>query len=143
MSQEQINAQRRDAELARSHNARIGSPFATKVVGVSFVPAYPDNLWALDRSQVEAETGGEPLAAILVRNPANEYDSNAIEVHVPALGSDWAMIGHLTRPIAARLAPELDAGVEWQAAVESVLIVPEHLDRPGISIRCERIESDQ
>lgn len=142
MSQADINRERRDAEIARPHNAQMASPFYTKVVGVSFVPAHPDNLYALDQAQHEALQSGEPLVVVLVRNPDNAYDSNAIEVHVPALGERWAMIGHLTRPIAARLAPEIDSGVEWAAGVESVLIHPERLDNPGISIRCARITED-
>jgi len=79
----------------------------------------------------------EPLAVVLVRNPDNEYDANAIEVHIPALG-EMGFIGHLTRPIAARLAPEIDSGTQWAAAVVSVLIDPDHMDRPGISIECVR-----
>jgi len=133
-------AEQRDREVARTGHLPMVSPFATKVVGVSFVPAFPENLHALDRSALEAERQGEPLVVILVRNPANAYDANAIEVHVPALGEEWAMIGHLTRPIAARMAPEIDAGTIWRAQVESVLIHPEHLDNPGISIRCARQE---
>lgn len=143
MSQEDVMRERRDAELARSHNARMPSPFSTKVVGVSFVPSYPDNLLALDQSQQEAQTLGEPLVAVLVRNPANQYDSNAIEVHVPALGSEWAMIGHLTRPIAARLAPGMDAGERWQAMVESVLVHPDNPQNAGISITCARVGEEE
>lgn len=120
----------------------LPSPFALKVVGVSFVDAYPDNLWALSRTQLEAETTGEPLAAVLVRNPDNPHDSNAIEVHVPALGERWAMIGHINAVNAARMAPEIDAGAVWAAEVESVNIVEAHIDRPGIAIRCRRIEAD-
>lgn len=142
MSQADINRDRRDAELARRHNTRMPSPFSTKVVGVSFVPSYPDNLYALDRSAIEAERDGEPLVAVLVRNPDNEYDANAIQVHVPALGDEWGFIGHLTRPIAARMAPEIDAGLRWGGYVESVLIEPAHLDRPGISIRCVRVDEE-
>lgn len=137
-----LNAERRDREIERSGARRIGGDFYTKVVGVSFVNAYPDNLYALDQAQHEAQQSGEPLSVILVRNPENQYDSNAIEVHIPALGERWAMIGHLTRPIAARLAPEMDAGTRWAAAVESVLIAEGHLDNPGISIRCARVVDD-
>lgn len=134
---EVIRAQR-DAAATRVNRPQIGSPFTTKVVGVSSVPAYPDNLWALDQSAADAERSGEPLRVILVRNPDNEYDSNAIQVHVPALGDEWGFIGHLTRPIAARMAPEMDNDIEWEAEIVSVLIDPDHLDRPGISIRCQR-----
>ena len=43
-----------------------------------------------------------------------------------------------TRPIAARMAPEIDGGTKWDAEVVSVLIDPLHMDRPGISIKCAR-----
>lgn len=142
--QADINRERRDAEIARQGNRRLGADrFTAKVVGVSFVPAYPDNLYMLDQVMHEAVQRDEHLPAILIRNPDNAYDSNAIEVHVPSLG-ERAMIGHLTRPIAARLAPEMDAGVRWLARVESVLIAEGHLDNPGISIMCARVrEEDQ
>lgn len=121
----------------------IKSEFSTRVRGVSFAPGYPDNITVLDQVAAEAHRSGEPLVVVLKRNPANEYDANAIEVHVPALGDEYGMIGHLTRPIAARLAPEMDSGVEWRAAIESVLINPEFPDRPGISIKCAPARKEQ
>jgi hypothetical protein len=130
-------AEQRDREVERTKGRKMVSPFSAKVVGVSFVPGYPDNLLDLELADSKAQIAGEPLAVVLRRNPKNEYDSNAIEVHVPALG-EHGMVGHLTRPIAQRMAPELDAGERWLAEVESVLIDPDHLDRPGISIRCKR-----
>lgn len=159
-------AEQRDREVERSKGRKMVKQFSAKVVGVTFVPAYPDNLTALaelmkpklllypmlngEVAQEMAERDyeryvekhgpfvpPEPLAVVLRRNPKNEYDSNAIEVHVPALGKH-GMIGHLTRPIAARMAPEMDKGILWSAEVESVLIDPDHLDRPGISITCKR-----
>lgn len=158
--------EQRDREVARTAGRKMVSPFKAKVVGVSFVGSYPDNLHALndlmkprlvpypmlngEMAQDIAERGyeeyvekhgyfmpPEPLPAVLVRNPHNQYDENAIEVHVPALG-ELGFIGHLTRPIAARLAPEMDAGAKWDAEVESVLVDPDHMDRPGISINCKR-----
>lgn len=141
MTAESVNAERRDREVERSGSRRMNDHFAAKVVGVSFVDAYPDNLLALDQTAATAEQRGERLAVVFVRNPDNQFDANAIEVHVPALG-ELGMLGHLTRPIAARLAPELDAGTPWRAEVEDVLIDPAHMDRPGISIRCERINDN-
>lgn len=114
----------------------ITSGFEAKVVGVAFVPAYPSNLSSLRDAQEAAEASGEPLAVILVRNPDNEFDVNAIQVHVPALGDQDGFIGHLTSPVARRLAPQMDSGERWGASVVEVLIHPDHPDRPGISIRC-------
>ena len=117
----------------------MAANFTAKVVGVSFVPGYPDNLHMLAQAADNAEVRGEPLAVVLKRNPQNEYDSNAIEVHVPGLGEENGFIGHLTRPIAQRMAPEMDAGEPWLAEVASVLIDPDHPDRPGISIHCWKV----
>ena len=146
MANDSTMRDRRDAEIDRQTSKRrptlIPSPFEAKVVGVSFVPAYPDNLHDLAANQERAQAVGEPLTVILIRNPDNAYDSNAIEVHIPALGSQ-AFIGHLTRPIALRLAPEIDADVRWAAEIISVLIDPDHMDRPGISIRCARVPEEE
>ena len=163
-------AERRDREVARNHQRMYGD-WVSKVVGVSFTPSYPDNLLVLagienterpkrpdsmpdfndsiakhmkqaDYERMLAEHAHwERLTVILQRNPDNEFDANAIEVHVPSLG-EHGMIGHLTRPITARLAPELDAGVEWSATLESVVIDPQYPDRPGITIRCQRQENN-
>lgn len=109
-----------------------------KVVGVTFVAGYPNNLLLLGEVAAAAEQRGERLAVVLVRNPANPHDANAIEVHVPALG-DMAMIGHLARDVAARLAPRLDAGDRYVTEVSWVRIDPTHLDRPGIDIAIARV----
>lgn len=134
-------AEQRDREIERTGGRRMTSPFSTKVVGVSFVPGYPHNL--LDLADTIAEsmqaTGDEPFPAVLRRNPDNEYDANAIEVHAPVMGQR-GMLGHLTRPISARMAPELDAGVLWAAEIEAVLIEPSAPHQPGVSIRCRRVE---
>jgi hypothetical protein len=139
---ETIRRQREQA-ATKVNRPKLGSPFTAKVVGVSFAPAYPDNLHGLRDAQDEAERKGEPLTVILVRNPDNEHDPNAIQVHVPALGEEWGFIGYLTAPIAARMAPELDDGQEWQAEVVSVLIDDRYPDRPGISIRCQRAPEEE
>lgn len=73
----------------------------------------------------------EPLPVVLIRNPTNPHDSNAIEVHVPAIGQ---MIGHVDRGLAATLAPMMDAGWSCRAGVGSVLVSEGHEDRPGVTI---------
>lgn len=139
MMEQSKQADQRDREVARTAGRKMVSPFSAKVVGVSFVPGYPDNLHRLSAASDEARRLGEPLAVVLKRNPKNQYDPNAIEVHVPSLG-DGGFIGHLTRPIVARMALEMDAGDVWGAEVGDVLIDPDHMDRPGISINCKRGE---
>ena len=53
---------------------------------------------------------GQALA--LRRDPGNEHDANAIEV---LAGGE--VVGFVPRELAAELAPELDAGRPWSAAV--------------------------
>jgi hypothetical protein len=119
------------------------SPFEVKVVGVTHTPTYPQNLMMLHFSAEQAASLDEPLSVIVVRNPDNEMDPNACEIHVPALGES-AMVGWLPTAMAARLAPELDAGARWQGGVVAVLITPGHEDRPGISINLHRVvQEDQ
>lgn len=127
----------REREMSRTSAGRLSDVFELTVVGVSFVAAYPGNLFELERLNFDAEARGEPLTALFVRNPANPFDANAVEIHVPALG-DMAMIGHVPAPLAKRLAPELDADIRWQAEVSWIRLNHEHLDRPGISIRATR-----
>lgn len=107
------------------------------VVGVTFAKGYPKNLLLLADLIRQQWPVDEPLAVILVRNPANEHDANAVEVHVPALG-ELAMIGHVSRDNAARLAPLMDDGIAFECWVAQTRINPEHLDRPGIDIAITR-----
>lgn len=128
--------EQREKEMGRTTGS-LPRDFDTAVVGCTFVDSYPDNIYALEQAYLNAGLLGEPVACIIVRNPDNPYDANACEVHAPSLGN-WAMLGHLTRPIAARLAPELDAGHIWQAHVSNVRIHPDHLENPGVDIHLTR-----
>lgn len=126
-----------------------GSVQIFAVAGVTFADGYPANLKRLDAAikEVESHRHGTHLqgqnegpAVVLVRNPANEYDSNAIEVHVPAiaLGPDSSgMIGHVPKALATRWAPLLDAGAQVLAWVDGVRVKKGHENRPGIDIRTE------
>jgi len=124
------------------------SRMSFKVVGVTFVAGYPQNLYRLQEIAATRylEAPGslsnpgqiEPLPVVLIRNPENPHDENAIEVHVPALGRS-GMIGHIPAAIAARLAPVIDEGVAYHASVVVVLIHPDNPSNPGIEIRLERV----
>lgn len=119
------------------------------VVGMSFVPSYPDNLLRLreicEKESIASLGGGgdfgddyepEKLPAVIIRNPENEYDANACEVHVPALGRK-GMVGHVPRDLAARLAPLMDAGAQVRAWVDFVRIMPGKESNPGLTIGVE------
>jgi hypothetical protein len=115
--------------------------FATRVVGVTFAPGWPDSLYALEAAALKAELGlaggAESIPALLRRNPANEIDPNAIEVHVPSIGH---MIGHLPAQLAARIAPRMDSGRCYDAEVLEVLVHPDAPENPGISVRVSPVE---
>lgn len=122
------------------------APFTVKVVGVRFVETtdeslgYPLNLHALRdiTDQIDPIVlEQEGMAVVLVREPDNPHDPNAIAVHVPQ--DRIGKIGHVPAKMAERLAPELDAGLLWESSIFQVLIDPDHLDRPGISIRLQRV----
>jgi len=78
--------------------------FFTKIVGVSFE----------GRQDVVAGLS-EGLALRFERQPANEFDSNAIAVHFGAL-----QLGFLKKDIAKHLAPKIDQGVAYQVEVGSL-----------------------
>ena len=63
------------------------------VAGMTFRPGYPGNIQRLigffDGMKPQEQLEG--VVAVLVRDPANEYDPNAVEVHVPMLGIDGSM----------------------------------------------------
>ncbi|MBV8645574.1 MAG: DEAD/DEAH box helicase, partial [Candidatus Eremiobacteraeota bacterium] len=92
--------------LDRDPYATIGdaSGFNTKVVGVTFEGR---------QDTVRALAAGTPLE--LRRDPANLYDPNAIGVWYGGL-----QLGFVKREIAARIAPNVDAGERYTAAVTAV-----------------------
>jgi len=97
----------RSAEfLARDRYASIGDSFGfnTNVVGVTF------------EGRQDLVGGLEPGAHLaLVRDPANPHDPNAIGVFLGTL-----QIGFIKRPVAARIAPNIDAGDRYRAEVRQV-----------------------
>lgn len=128
----------------------MGKVVEFKVVGLTFAEGYPGNLQAAHDVLAEREAAvgwsfleddappvGLPVA--LVREPGNEYDENAVEVHLPVLGRRASMIGHVPADLAAKLAPSMDRGDEWEARLERVLVNPEHPDRPGALVVMERV----
>jgi single-stranded-DNA-specific exonuclease len=79
--------------------------FNTKVVGVTF-----------ENRQSVLSTLEEGTELCLNRMPDNEYDSNAIAVAMP----DGTQLGFLNKHLARRIAPVMDEGVVYDAAVSSV-----------------------
>lgn len=109
----------------------------TSVVGVTFCDGYPDNLHRLHALIAEHGRPEEGIAAVLIRDPDNQHDRNAVQVHVPAIGR----IGSLPRSVAARVAPSMDDGDQWTAEVTGVRIAQDHEDRPGADVLLHRTKA--
>ena len=99
-------------------------PFtATKVVGVTFNNAQ-ENIKRLARKDIPLE---------LVREPNNPYDPNAIKVMV----AEW-FLGYIRKELASKLAPEIDAGKQYEASFVCINRSPYH-DLVGLTIRITEI----
>lgn len=68
--------------------------------------------WHRDALASDAAAPGAPL--VLVRDPENEHDADAIAVHLALSGEQ---LGWVPRALAAEVAPSLDAGEPWSALV--------------------------
>lgn len=77
------------------------------------------------------------MAVKLAREPANPHDTNAVAVHITAggwlFGQRTYEIGYLKAPLAARLAPIMDAGTKITGKVVSHY-APRDMDFPRVSI---------
>lgn len=104
--------------------------FSFKAVGVSFHPDYPENLLRLRETLGLAGGAGE---ASLIREPDNEHDPNAVAIFVGG-----TVVGHAPRAVAQFVGPMLDDGTLVRATA-TVLIDPDHEDRPGLLVECERV----
>jgi single-stranded-DNA-specific exonuclease len=97
---------KRDTFLDRDPYASIGDSFGfnTKIVGVTF------------EGRQDSIAGMQPGHELeLVRQPENAFDPNAIAVHYGRL-----QLGFLKKAIAARVAPNIDAGERYRAEVKHV-----------------------
>lgn len=77
-----------------------------------------------------ATQGDEGVIGVLIREPENPYDPNAVQVHVPGIGKvGWvpAKTGD-----SARISAQLDAGYQVHCAVYA-RIDPDHPDNPGVT----------
>jgi single-stranded-DNA-specific exonuclease len=94
------------AFLDRDPYASIGDSygFNTKVVGVTF------------EGRQDLIAGLQPGQALeLVRQPENAFDPNAVAVHFGRL-----QLGFVRKPIAARIAPNIDAGERYRAEIKHI-----------------------
>lgn len=101
----------REAVKKRGKKGKTRRIFTERVVGVTF-----ENEDGTNRQEIlrTCEIGDE---VVLVRNPQDPYDRNAIRVCL----SDGSQLGHLSSECAASLAPLMDRGkYRYEAEVEAV-----------------------
>ncbi len=114
----------------------LASPFEVGVVGVTFRgSAYPQNIFEIASHIGVAE---RPLRADLVREPDNPADSKALKVSYRG-----THIGYLPKAIAASLSDEIDAGTQWLAIIDRIIVSPENPEQPGIRLRVFRRELER
>lgn len=139
---ERIAAERERVLSRRTIPANLPDVVSVALVGMSFVDGYPLNVRHLERLLSERywddPDNPSPVPGLLRHRPDNEYDRNAVEVHfgdvVPS------MLGHLPRAVAARIAPDLAAGVEWRCELVGVRTHPDNPGNPGVDVRLTRCE---
>lgn len=113
-----------------------------RVAGVTFIPGYPGNLHRLRAAGANGDPGAERFPVVLIPNPENPHDPNAIEVHVPALG-DHGMVGHLPRDLAARATQRLRNGETLQAEVVAVAVDPHVPEKPGLEVAVWAVKNER
>lgn len=116
-----------------------------KVVGVSFVDGYPDNIHKLKKlydarmHEVRNAQAGNLLPqwieVEIERTPENPHDSNAIVLSVRGIG----VLGHVPAIIAKTLAPKLDQGQHWVGYVSMVLVKKGEEDKPGVKVYLHKV----
>lgn len=79
-------------------------PQFTKLAGVSFNGR---------QNHITKSINGKKL--MLIRDYNNQYDKNAIGVY-----NEDVLIGWISKNLAKKLAPEIDAGIQWHALVSGV-----------------------
>lgn len=89
----------------------------------------------LDRLQMQSVEG---ITVLILRAPDNPYDSNACEIHMPALGVD-GILGYAPRAVAADLAPAIDAGIRILARITGIFINDAAPDNYGIAVEVDEI----
>jgi len=92
--------------------------FSTKVVGVSYLEGYPDNLSRLNGARL-----------VLQREPDNPYDPGAVAVMALHEDGRSERVGYIGRGLAERLAPSLDQGHQWE--IPSWQVIPAPSGQPG------------
>lgn len=98
--------------------------FTTKVVGLTFNKQYPKNIYSIAK---DFALGNDSI--LLVREIDNEFDSNAVAVY-----HGQEQIGHIPAKLAAFIAPQIDSGIKWYAAIESIVVSPNNSNNPGLKI---------
>lgn len=107
--------------------------FTTKVVGLTFNKNYPKNIYAIAK---DFALGNDTV--LLVREIDNQFDSNAVAVYH---GNE--QVGHISAKLAAFIAPQIDAGIHWYAAIESIVVSQSNTNNPGLKITLWSKDAEQ
>ncbi len=106
--------------------------FEIAVVGVTFEGRQEilRNIYE-KQERSRAETGVSPVVSgCLVRQPDNPYDKNAIAVELTK-----EQIGFIPAPLAARLAPRIDAGEAYRVVDARIIKGGSSKDKPVFGVR--------
>lgn len=114
--------------MIKTLSATIPEQFITKVVGVSFTPNYPENIWSISKDPTMMKS-----FCSLEREPENEHDANSIRVDI-----NGETVGRIPRLIAAIIAPRIDSGEIWRAQVSGIVVSPANANQPGLKIKMWR-----
>lgn len=107
-------------------------PFRTPVRGHAFASPPPGVRSPLDQQ-----------LAVLVREPDNPADPHAVAVWIGEVGRPWR-IGYLDRGVAARVAPRMDAGMEFSARITGRVGEPDgRWQRPLLLVATARDGDDR
>ena len=98
-----------------------------KVVGMTYHHDYPEWVWDWGGPGLDFPDGD----LMLLREPKNMHDPNAVAVTLP---DGETIVGHIPAIIAKTIGPEMDKGIKWNVSRCSVVLHPEHTDRPGVEL---------
>jgi hypothetical protein len=86
---------------------------------------------------LQSMAGPEWMSCVLRRDPNNEYDPNAIEVHVVG---EAGHVGFVPADLARILAPMIEGGTVINAWAVEVRVHPDSPDKPGLTVALQRAE---
>ena len=116
------------SEALRNAVPRGAPRYDVRVAGVSFVEGYPHNL-------LESYPDFPDAAVVLVPDPFNKYDPNAIGVWVrPDSGDESYRIGYIPRDVAEMMTEAMEMGAVFRVSQATVMVSPDAPEHPGVEL---------